>query len=238
MNLKTHSMNQDYVDILSNIKGMSKEDKIKCIDFLFDSYNSNLNVSFGKYFQFAQNEKGHYIKEPILWKILNNTTYKDDGYLLLLSKYLIETYHFSYHNNKYKTSDIRKFLNEEFFHLAFTKVEKNKIAPITIEDEKDSVFLLSKEDYENPNYFTDDNSRKASCTDYAISLRGYQSKTTQSGTYWTRSSGSSKSSKGVVIINHKGRITSWRPYHTCPGWHHSFSSMAYETVRPAIIIGL
>lgn len=238
MNLKTHSMDLDYVDLLSNLKGMTKENRIKYIDFLFESFNNNLHVSFGKYFQFAKSEKGKYIKEPILWKVLNIATYKDDGYLLLLSKYLIDTHHFSYENNKYKTSDIRKFLNEEFYQVVFTKAEKNKIVPIMIEDEQDSVFLLSKEDYENPSYFKGNYDRLASCTDYTLYRRGYQSNYTKSGTYWTRSKNPSKTSKGVMIINHYGEIKSWSPYHRCPGWHHSFSPMNYETVRPAIKIKL
>lgn len=238
MNLKTHSMNKEYVDIISNLKGISKKEKIKYIDFLFECYNGKLCVSFGKYYQFAKNNKNQYIKEPILWQVLNNETYRDDGYLLLLSKYLIETYHFSYYSNQYKTSDIRKFLNEDFFHLAFTKVEQNMIVPIMIEDEKDSIFLLSKEDYENPKYFSDDNDRLASCTYYTLYRRGYQSTYTKSGTYWTRTSNPSKTAKGVMIINHYGKITSWSPYHKCPGWHHSFSAMNYETVRPSIRIRL
>jgi len=231
------TVNQNYLDYIEATKGMSKADIIKLLIELIGKNNNDFYIYFGSYYQFTKN-KGKFIKEPLLWKVLNYKTIKEDGFLLLLSKYLIDTLHFSYESNIYRTSTIREDLNNYFYNKVFTKIDKKKIIPTIIDDYTDNVFLLAREDYENPNYFTDDNSRKASCTDYAIFLRGYQSKTTHAGTYWTRSSGPSKSSKGVVIINHKGRITSWSPHHKCPGWHHSFSPMAYETVRPAIRIGL
>ncbi|MCF7930480.1 MAG: DUF6273 domain-containing protein [Acholeplasmataceae bacterium] len=231
------TINQNYLDYIEATKGMSKADIIKLLIDLIEKSNNEFYIYFGSYYQFTKSE-GKFIKEPLLWKVLNYETIKDDGFLLLLSKYLIDTLHFSYENNNYRTSTIREDLNNYFYNKAFTKIDKKKIISTIIEDYTDNVFLLAKEDYENPNYFIDDNSRKASCTDYAIALMGYQSKTTLSGTYWTRSSRASKSSKAVVIINHYGKITSWRPYHTCPGWHHSFSAMAYETVRPAIRIRL
>jgi hypothetical protein len=228
--------NQNCLNYIEATKGMLKAERISFLIDLIEKNNHDFYVYFGSYYQFSVNKKGGFIKEPLLWKVMNHKTIKDDRYLLLLSKYLVDTLHFSYESNEYRTSTIRQALNESFYDVAFTKRHKKKIIPITIDDYTDNVFLLSKEDYENPDYFIDDDSRKASCTDYSIAFGGYQSKTTRAGTYWTRSKGASKTSKGVVIVNHYGRITSWRPYHKCPGWHRSFSSMAYETVRPAIRI--
>lgn len=227
---------QNYVYYYEATKGMCKADKISFLIDCIGKYKNNFYIYCGSYYQYTKDVKGDFIKEPLLWKVLNYKTIKDDGFLLLLSKYLHDPVHFSYENNKYKTSAIRQELNNHFYNEAFTRSDKKKIIPTIIEDFTDNVSLLAREDYENPNYFINDNSRKANCTDYAISLRGYQSKTTHAGAYWTRSSGSSKSSRSVVIINHYGRITSWSSYHTCPGWHHGFSAMPYETVRPAIRI--
>jgi hypothetical protein len=98
------------------------------------------------------------------------------------------------------------------------------------------VFLLAKEDYLNPLFFSNNDSRKARCTDYAIYLRGYHNKETYTGAYWTRTQDEVKSSKKVVIVNTDGSISSGNPFHKCRGWYHSFSSRVHETVRPAIRI--
>jgi hypothetical protein len=230
------STNQNYLDYMKATKGMKKNDRVNFISTFIEENINDCHIYFGSYFQFTKDNKDDYILEPILWRVLNYKTVKENGYLLLLSKYLLDTHHFNYGGNNYKTSDIRKELNGYFYNHAFTKNEQKKIIPMIIEDYVDNVFLLAKEDYENPIYFIDDDSRKASCTDFTLWTRGYQSKITHAGTYWTRSVGRGKYPKGVTIINHYGSISSWTSYHRCPGWHRGFAPMPYETIRPAIKI--
>ncbi|MCK9218245.1 MAG: DUF6273 domain-containing protein [Firmicutes bacterium] len=223
------------IDYESETKGMRKEERISYLSSLFKESTSELYLSFGSYYQSKKNKSNEFIKEPIIWKILNFNTFQTDNYIFLLSKYLLDSHHFSFESNEYKTSDVRKFVNDHFYNNAFNKGEKKRINLTNIDDYSDYVFLLSKEDYETPQYFINDDSRKASCTDFALYNRGYQSSVAKAGVYWTRSKGK-KNLRSVTIIEQYGRITSWTSYHVCPGWHGGFCSMPYETIRPAIRI--
>lgn len=223
-----------YLDYLQSTTGMLKSQRIQ---FLKDSINTcehDFYIYFGSYWQFQKNDAGYFIKEPLLWRVLNKQTFDKDGCLLLLTKYLIEQEYFSYNGNEYKDSHIREELNGSFYQNAFSKKEQKHIIPTVIDDYADNVCLLAYEDYTNPTYFKDTESRKASCTEYTSPYRkGYLNKKTKTGTYWTRSKGSLT---GVLRVDSDGYFSSWRPYHKCPGWHHSFAPMPYETVRPSIKI--
>jgi hypothetical protein len=227
---------QGHTKYLDVTKGMRKSDRMAFLMESISSSENDFHVHFGSYYQFVKNKKGDFIKEPISWKVMNHRTFKEDNYLLLLSEHLLDSCPFSFEGNCYETSIVREDLNDYFHNLAFTKKEQKRMVPIVIDNHEDRVFLLSREDYMNPDYFTDDMSRRTGCTDYARKNGGFHCKRTQSGTYWTRSRGPGKSPTSVTIINHNGAVTSWYCYHRCRGWYHSFCHMAYETIRPAIRI--
>jgi hypothetical protein len=226
---------QSNVDYLKETEGMLKKDRITYLTNLFQQNNNDVYISFGSYNQFSKDADGNFLLEPLLWRILNTSSFKKDGYLILITKYLIDCHYFGPFN-LYKTSPIRQFLNSYLYEDVFSKREKKRIIPTLIGDDLDNVFLLAKEDYLNPLFFSNNDSRKTRCTDYAIYLRGYHNKETYTGTYWTRSQDEEKSSNKVIIVNTDGSIGGGKPFHKCPGWHHSFSSMPCETVRPAIRI--
>lgn len=156
--------------------------------------------------------------EPIEWKILS---YKDETFFLV-SNMLLDAYNFykDYDNrtidskviyaNNYKESDIRTWLNGEFFNTAFAlnntyinEVEVDNSGVTTdkventyaCENTTDKVYLPSYKDYTNPAYGFDSNatlslSREAKTTDFARA-RGawYNTKEDHkyNGSYWTRS---------------------------------------------------
>ena len=129
--------------------------------------------------------------ETIEWKILN----VKDGRALLIANLILDNQEYQaeyvkdpyYHNkgtgyaNNYKLSDIRKWLNEQFYEVTFTDLEKDLIYwPIvdnskeTLSDKNekyacdntfDDIFLLSYTEADQ--YFANDNARKAIGTDYA-----------------------------------------------------------------------
>ncbi len=87
---------------------------------------------------------------PIEWIILK----KDKFTSLCISKQVLFDYYFNYSKSSasYYGSDIRKFLNGDFWAKAFTDSEKKNIVNAKLSDSydaKDDVFLLSKEEIEN-----------------------------------------------------------------------------------------
>jgi len=107
--------------------------------------------------------------------------------------------------NNYKYSNIRSYLNEDFFQHAFSESEKQKVSEILVkngedttssrinkfacEDTRDRVFLLSYQDLCNSDYgFVNDASRVKVPTDYALANNAYKSsKEKQGGWWWLRS---------------------------------------------------
>lgn len=89
--------------------------------------------------------------KPIEWLVLK----RDEFLLLCISKTVIFNHCFNDDESKgsnYDTSDIRKYLNNEFWNKAFSKDEKKKIVNIKLSDSnnaKDDIFLLSKSEIES-----------------------------------------------------------------------------------------
>ena len=140
--------------------------------------------------------------EPITWNVLNN----NNGEYTLLSSLLLDNhkYYKDYSNriingetvlaNNYSHSDIRSWLNNEFYNKAFF-LNNAFIQSVSIDNNIDKVYLPSYEDYLNSNYGFDSQngislSRQAKTTDYSRVLGSWYSKDSgyeYNGTYWTRS---------------------------------------------------
>ncbi len=117
-------------------------------------------VTFGSY---PQTESGGVM--PIEWIVLD----VKDGKALLLSRYVLDArdYHSDYQKfppMTWEECELRTWLNEEFFHAAFSGVS-NRIVPSLVTADKtmnvdsdpgndvtDMVFLLSAQDVINPAY--------------------------------------------------------------------------------------
>lgn len=88
--------------------------------------------------------------KSIEWLVL-----KEEGFATFcVSKIVLFTYCYNGDANKgndYAKSDIRKYLNSNFFKTAFSDVEKKKIINVknTDSNTKDNIFLLSKSEIVN-----------------------------------------------------------------------------------------
>lgn len=105
-------------------------------------------VSFGSYEQDNDTDNG---TEAIKWKVIA----VEDGKALLLSQDILDgrSYEDSSDYVTWETSDLREWMNSEFYDDAFSKDEKSHIqtttlsneegTPFTVSDTEDQVFILS-----------------------------------------------------------------------------------------------
>lgn len=131
----------------------------------------------------------YYRVEPIQWRWLDT---KEDGKPMYVSEKCLDSGKYADHLNNYKDSYIRKWLNGDFLDKAFsddsliatTEVDNSTAStgqdrnPCVCENTNDKVFLLSRQEILNKDYFADNESRVCYGTEYCG--------TGQQG-YWTRS---------------------------------------------------
>ena len=144
--------------------------------------------------------------EPITWNVLSNS----NGEYYILSSVLLDAHRYDDDSNNYKDSEIRSFLNNDFYNSAFalgnsyiqTTIVDNSAStteksnnPYACENTNDKVFLPSYQDYINSSYgfLTSTGQTDTRCcrtTDWARArgalYRAYLS-SYYNGFYWTRS---------------------------------------------------
>ncbi len=152
-------------------------------------------LTFGKYEQDNDLENG---PEDIEWLVLD----RDGSRVLVISKYILEvgshaTYEFRQDRDYWAVSDLRTWLNENFFSTAFTTQEQEWIPLTTVENPlmaenwgwskggmedstEDRLFLLNTPEVEK--WFPDQESRIAEPTAW-VKAQGY------SKWWWLRSTG-------------------------------------------------
>lgn len=116
------------------------------------------SIKFGKYNQSYNSEKSDWNEDPIEWIILEKDS--ENKKVLLISKYILDVrfnvYKSGEKNTTWENSNIRTWLNNEFYNTAFTEEEKNKIKEEQLVNEDnddymtlggrdtlDKIFLLS-----------------------------------------------------------------------------------------------
>lgn len=153
-------------------------------------------VQLGKYEQNGDLSE----KEPIEWIVLA----KNEDKLLLMSRYIIEKIRFGY-TPYWKNSEIRKWLNDDFYLNSFDDSERAKIQRMITSDETDDmVFLLSSE--EARLLFRTDSMRTAYITE-RLKNEGFKSYHDE-GQWWTRSVSTATNGKGVVVVETDGNVRS------------------------------
>ena len=120
----------------------------------FKNANVGDYVEFGRYPQTAKGEV-----RPVEWQVLAI----EDNKALVISRYGLDARRFDKSSNDWGDSEIRKWLNGEFYNESFSAEEKACIKSFN----QDNVFLLSKEEAEK--YFADDDERECEPTSYAKS---------------------------------------------------------------------
>ena len=193
-------------------------------------YKVGKTIEFGNY---PQDKDG--TEKPIEWIVMKN----EGKQVLLLSKYVLDAK--PYNNEEWgdvtwETSDIRQWLNNEFYTTAFNKAEKAKIQTSLTKNEdnskygtsggndtEDKVFLLSEKEAET--LFSNDDERIAKVTGYAEKSGVYVNEE-KVAWWWLRSPGRYSSSAAVVGSD---------------GWVYgdgSIVSGAYDGVRPALHLNI
>ena len=116
------------------------------------------SIKFGKYNQSYNSEKSDWNEDPIEWIILEKDS--ENKRALIISKYILDVrfnvYKSGEKNTTWENSNIRTWLNNEFYNTAFTEEEKNKIKEVQLvnednddymtlggRDTTDKIFLLS-----------------------------------------------------------------------------------------------
>lgn len=137
-------------------------------------YKIGETIEFGNY---PQDKDG--TEKPIEWIVMK----KEGNQVLLLSKYVLDakSYNEGWGDVTWEISDIRQWLNNEFYTTAFNKAEKAKIQTSLIKNEdnseygtsggndtEDKVFLLSEKEADT--LFSDEEERIAKATEYAEKL--------------------------------------------------------------------
>ncbi len=188
--------------------------------------------------------------EPINWKILES----NDGEYKLVSSVILDAHCYysskdsrtidgkTIYSNNYKHSDIRAWLNGDFYNTAFSlgnsyiqTTEVDNSAATTVdstneyicENTYDKVYLLSYQDYKNATYFADEEARKCKVTDYAKANGCYVSTSwysTDCGLYLTRSPSDSCSYEANYILNNGHVFSSAEVYRN------------FYSVRPAMTV--
>ena len=192
--------------------------------------NIGNTMFFGSY---PQTKNGD--KKPIEWLILK----KEKNKALLLSKYILdaERYHKKFKNVTWQTSDIRSWLNNEFYKNAFTGMEQKRIQDVLVKTEsnpsygtyggsttKDKVFLLSIHEAEE--LISNDEIRKAEATEYAKKTGVYINDKTGGTLWWLRSPGYDGEHAAGVDFR---------------GWVYTDGygiDSSYDGIRPAIWLSL
>ena len=173
-------------------------------------FNTNVGefISFGRFYDLT--DKDTIERMPIIWKVID----KVDGYSLLISKDIIKSmpYNTFWIPTNWKESNIRFWLNYDFYDLAFSDDEKKLIKQVELENignyfynvscdykTTDKVFLLSIEEVRK--YNTHNNDYVAVGTKYARHNGLWISKyATSNGNsvWWLRSPGKTTSSAAII----------------------------------------
>ena len=192
-------------------------------------YKVGKTIEFGNY---PQNKDG--TEKPIEWIVMK----KEGNQVLLLSKYVLDAkpYNEEFEDVTWETSDIRQWLNNEFYTTAFNKAEKAKIQTSLIKNEdnskygtnggndtEDKVFLLSEKETET--LFSNKEERIAKATEYATKSGVYVNEE-KAACWWLRSPGN----KGYIAaeVNHYGWVDRYGDY----------VDYSYDGVRPALHLNL
>ncbi len=170
--------------------------------------------------------------EPIKWKILSSA---DDGTYSLVSTVLLDAHRYNaywsgkdsdgYYANNYEQSEIRAWLNGDFFNKAFslgnsiiqtTEVDNSAATTNSSSNSyacgntEDKIYLLSNQDYCNTAYFANAAARQCKTTDWARANGAWYSTDSSylyNGYYWTRSPYSSSDSYYAWYVSYGGGLS-------------------------------
>ncbi len=162
-------------------------------------------IRFGFY---EQDNNGSNGREEVEWIVLD----KENGRILVISRYALECVHFNESNFKrpWKRSDIRSWLNDGFYNVAFSADLQDYICTTTNytnadsgRETEDRLFLLSDE--EAMEYFESDEERMCVPTAYAaahgLKTSNVYSVDGRDTCYWWLRSEADDPEKALAVLN-------------------------------------
>ena len=166
-----------------------------------NSIKSFANANVGDYVEF-----GNYPKsangniKPIEWQVLA----REENKMFVISRYGLDCKIFDSSSNDWKNSEIRQWLNGDFYNKSFNENEKKYINSFYLSEAgtTDNVFLLSKEEAEK--YFANYEARKCKATKYAVK-NGVWVATNGCSLWWLRSP-NPNNSRFVYYVYYDGFI--------------------------------
>lgn len=167
------------------------------------------NYKFSNGEKIVEGETYYFKVEPIRWKVIT----KANGTAFVVCDTILANQSFDAEKNEYDNSDIREWLNEEFYKTAFSEPEKNSIKKTIVNEdskESDKVFLLSDEEAKNEDLLFStkekeqkyDVSRQMSTSDYARATGVWMTINEDyygNGFWWLRSPASDSDQKAQYI---------------------------------------
>lgn len=204
---------QRYEDAYITFKSLYKfkDSQVKATDLL----KAHPNIAqvgdviyFGTYEQDNNFSNG---KEEIEWRVLEKD---ENGRMLVVSKYALDcrNYHSSVKQITWEDSDIRSWLNNDFYSNVFSSSEKSAVKTVTNENTgnsdfnvnggnktSDKIFILSID--EAKRYLPNNIDRMCQATKYAESKGTELDSLTHNCRWWLRSPGSTLYSAASVKID-------------------------------------
>ena len=167
-------------------------------------YDSDFSYKFSNDASVTSGSTYYFKVEPIKWRILST----DGDTALILCDSVIANHRYDNDSNNYMNSEIRQWLNEQFYKTTFTDMQREIILTTTVdnsvastgyssnqyacEDTEDKVFLLSYKEVTNSTYgFNDTTARRMLTSDYSRATGSYMSAPSDyhygNGWWWLRS---------------------------------------------------
>ncbi len=161
--------------------------------------------------QYEQDNKTSNGKEAIEWKVLDKDS---EGNMFVISLYALDcrSYHSTVAEVTWETSDIRKWLNQDFYNMAFSVADKSKIRTTSIQnrdnpdyntdggnDTNDKLYLLSID--EAITYLPKSVDRLCIATKYAESQGSQLEGITRNCRWWLRSPGTNTYKAAAVKVD-------------------------------------
>ncbi len=165
-------------------------------------------IFYGKYEQDNSTSNG---KEEVEWRVVDKD---ENGGILVVSRYALDcrSYHDSAEQVTWETSEIRSWLNSDFYSSAFSKEERAAVKTVTLENPdnsdyktdggnstKDKIFLLSIDEVKR--YFPSTVERICIATKYAEAQGTDIDSITHYCRWWLRSPGSTLYAASFVKVD-------------------------------------
>ncbi len=138
-----------------------------------NDYQVGKIIILGRYEQDNNLQNG---PEPLEWVVISKN--EDSGYVGIVTRYVIDAVTYGRSNDVWGSSNIRKWLNEDFYNNAFNENEKSNILTTAIKGTngevqvRDYVFLLSSS--ETKKYLSEGNKYRLGIpTEFARSIDGF-----------------------------------------------------------------